>query len=54
MSAEALARALQGRKSGSTWMCRCPAHADRNPSLALREAEGGGVLLYCHAGCAQE
>lgn len=54
MSAETLARALHGRKTGCTWMCRCPAHPDRNPSLAVRDAEGGGVLVRSHAGCSQE
>lgn len=29
----------------------CPAHDDHEPSLSLREAEEGKVLLHCHAGC---
>lgn len=29
---------------------QCPAHDDRNPSLAVTEADGR-VLLKCHAGC---
>lgn len=33
------------------WMARCPAHADKGPSLSIREAEEGRILLYCHAGC---
>jgi 5S rRNA maturation endonuclease (ribonuclease M5) len=33
-------------------MAPCPAHQDRDPSLAIRE-EAGKVLLHCHAGCAQ-
>lgn len=32
-------------------MARCPAHDDRSPSLSVREAAGGKVLLYCFAGC---
>jgi hypothetical protein len=36
------------------WMARCPAHADRNPSLSLREAPDGRVLVKCHAGCRTE
>ncbi len=30
---------------------RCPAHADRSPSLAVRETEDGRVLMHCFAGC---
>ena len=33
----------------------CPAHDDRNtPNLHVREAEDGGVLLHCFAGCDQD
>jgi putative DNA primase/helicase len=52
MSADSLARALDGRRSGSSWIAKCPAHDDRNPSLSIREADGK-VLLHCHAGCSQ-
>jgi Protein of unknown function (DUF2924) len=31
----------------------CPAHRDRNPSLALRDSVEGQVLVRCHAGCTQ-
>ncbi len=33
------------------WSARCPAHADRGPSLSVRENPDGAVLLYCFAGC---
>lgn len=52
MTAEVLAHALGGRRSGSCWMAKCPAHADNNPSLSIRDADGK-VLLHCHAGCTQ-
>jgi putative DNA primase/helicase len=52
MTADAIARALQARSSGSSWMAKCPAHDDRNPSLAIRESQGK-ILLHCHAGCKQ-
>jgi hypothetical protein len=52
MSAESLARALEARRSGSSWMAKCPAHEDSNPSLSIREVECK-VLLHCHAGCTQ-
>lgn len=33
------------------WQALCPVHDDRHPSLSIREAEDGKVLVYCHAGC---
>lgn len=36
MSAEAIAKALGGRKAGAPWMARCPAHQDREPSCQSR------------------
>lgn len=52
MTAADFARALGGRRSGSCWMARCPAHQDRTPSLSITE-RGGKLLVYCHAGCSQ-
>lgn len=52
MTAESIAKALGGRRSGSQFVACCPAHEDKNPSLAIREADGM-ILLHCHAGCAQ-
>jgi putative DNA primase/helicase len=54
MTAETVAKALGGRKAGSAWMARCPAHADREPSLSITDAENGKVLVRCHAGCDQQ
>ena len=53
MTAEAVARALGGRKAGAAWMARCPAHDDRDPSLSIMDAGDGKVLVRCHAGCEQ-
>ena len=53
MTAEAIAKALGGRKAGTAWMARCPAHDDRAPSLAIADARDGKVLVRCHAGCDQ-
>jgi putative DNA primase/helicase len=53
MNAETIARALGGRRTGGAWMARCPAHDDREPSLAITDATGGKVLVRCHAGCDQ-
>ena len=51
-SIDALLAQLSGvRKSGSGWTARCPAHEDRNPSLSLRLADSGRLLLHCFAGC---
>ena len=36
------------------WMARCPAHEDGNPSLSVKEAPDGVVLLYCFGGCTQQ
>jgi putative DNA primase/helicase len=54
VEASMIAKALNGRKVGGGWMARCPAHDDRYPSLSIREAEDGKILIYCHAGCDQE
>jgi hypothetical protein len=39
------------RVGPSRWIARCPAHDDRHPSLSLREADDGRVLLRCWSGC---
>ena len=31
--------------------CQCPAHADDEESLSVREVENGSVLIHCYAGC---
>ena len=37
------------------YLAFCPAHDDRNtPNLHVGEAEDGGVLLHCFAGCSQD
>lgn len=40
-------------KSAGTnkWKACCPAHDDKNPSLAITETSDGTVLLKCWAGC---
>ncbi|MDM0118905.1 CHC2 zinc finger domain-containing protein [Variovorax arabinosiphilus] len=42
----------QVRKSGQGFASRCPAHADRGPSLSIKEGDDGRVLMHCFAGCA--
>lgn len=45
-----LVKQLGGTWSGCTATCHCPAHADRTPSLSLRQGDRG-ILVTCHAGC---
>ena len=52
MSVQSIAQELGGYRSGSSWMARCPAHEDREPSLSLTE-RNGKVLVKCFAGCQQ-
>lgn len=48
------ARLEQVNKTGKNrYIARCPAHADKSPSLALEERDGK-VLFHCFAGCAPE
>jgi len=52
---EVLLGRLEGvRRAGAgSWMARCPAHPDRNPSLSIALRDGR-VLLHCFAGCPPE
>lgn len=45
--------ALHGvRRTGpGRWSAVCPAHADRRPSLSIRELDDGRLLLHCFGGC---
>jgi hypothetical protein len=44
--------AVHARDHGR-WSARCPAHADRSPSLTIAEGDKG-VLVKCWAGCSLE
>lgn len=47
-----LARLEGVRSSGpDRWVAKCPSHADRSPSLAIRATEDGRILMHCFAGC---
>ena len=39
------------RTAPDKWIALCPAHDDRRPSLSIREADDGKVLLRCWSGC---
>lgn len=39
------------RTAPAKWIAACPAHADKRPSLNIREIEDGTLLLKCWSGC---
>lgn len=49
-----LSRLAGVTKTADGWRARCPAHADRQPSLSISEGSDGRVLVHCHAGCSTE
>ncbi|MCW1384850.1 toprim domain-containing protein [Novosphingobium sp. KCTC 2891] len=49
--ARRLVEVLGGKWMRTHGMCRCPAHADRTPSLSISVGRQA-VLLHCFAGCA--
>lgn len=52
MTTETLLSLLDGvRNTSRGWSSRCPSHIDKSPSLSIREAEDGRILLHCFAGC---
>lgn len=47
-----LSRLTKVKRSGNDqWMACCPAHDDRNPSLSIKDAGNGKILVNCLAGC---
>lgn len=50
MRAADVARALHAKRSGKFWVCCCPAHDDRTPSLSFWDGYRD-VAFHCHAGC---
>jgi hypothetical protein len=46
-----LSRLQKVKGRNGSWTACCPAHNDKGPSLAVREADDGRVLLHCFAGC---
>ena len=51
MIGEVLSRLNGVRRTRRGWEARCPAHADRSPSLSLTEGDDRRVLLHDHGGC---
>ena len=46
-----LQRLKDVKETEAGWKALCPAHKDGNPSLSIKEASDGKVLLKCFAGC---
>lgn len=43
---------LNGRRAGSGWKCKCPAHEDAEPSLLIYPNDSAkGFFAVCKAGC---
>jgi hypothetical protein len=42
------------RTGDGTYLASCPSHADRSPSLTIRELDDGRILLHCFGGCCVE
>jgi len=53
MPANELLQRLDGVRETAPgqWLAKCPAHADKRPSLSIKEAEDGRTLIHCYAGC---
>jgi|5B_taG_2_1085324.scaffolds.fasta_scaffold27643_2 hypothetical protein len=52
MKLEFLSMLENVKKSGNNhqYMCRCPAHNDKDNSLAVKFTDDGRILLHCFAG----
>ena len=52
IQADTLLARLDGARQIGTdrYVARCPAHADKDPSLSIRITDEH-ILLFCHAGC---
>ena len=55
LNAEIVATTLgrSAHKSGGGFMCCCPAHEDKSPSLSIDDSDTG-LLVKCFAGCSQD
>ena len=53
MSIEKLLSRLDKVKSTGRdrWLCSCPAHLDKSPSMHIRLEPDGRLLINCKAGC---
>jgi hypothetical protein len=53
MTAAELVSSLESvrARGPNKYSARCPAHADKSPSLSIREGDDGRLLVHCFAGC---
>lgn len=52
MDVDTLLSRLEGvRGRNGSWSARCPAHADRSPSLSIKALDDGRILMHCFGGC---
>lgn len=55
MTTAAIANLFNASPTGpGRYQAKCPAHADRTPSLSIRQGDDGRTLIHCHAGCSTE
>ncbi len=55
VTAESIYSILGGEpKANGGYMCHCPAHDDKTPSLSVDDGKNGLTLVKCMAGCSQE
>ncbi|WP_191057579.1 toprim domain-containing protein [Geminicoccus harenae] len=54
ITAEDIAHAFSGHRTGRGWICCCPAHKDRTPSLSVADGDNGRPVLKCWSGCTFE
>ncbi len=56
MDARGITRTLGGKWQRRFGLCRCPAHADRTPSLKVTDdpRKSDGIDVHCFAGCRWE
>ncbi len=47
-------RRCEPKRSGESYMAKCPAHDDQSPSLSVSEGTDGRALVYCFGGCKTE
>jgi hypothetical protein len=53
MTAKTITKALGGAWHGTYGMALCPTHRDgKEPALKVSDAQDGGVVVHCFAGCA--
>ena len=46
-----LSRLTKVKGRNGSWTACCPAHQDRSPSLSIRQADDGRILMHCFANC---